>query len=322
MRLLACLAVTLLAACSPEPVIQPMPRAFVDTSWPNLPEDVRLGQVTAVDVDGAGRVFVLQRGKRAWTEPFPSEPIAEDTVYVFDGLSGELLDRWGAEQFVMPHGLSLDDEGKVWITDAAREQVYRYSPDGKLELTLGTKGVSGDDEAHFGRPTDVLAYGDRVLVADGYRNGRVAIFDREGKFLGQFGAKGDGEGQFNVPHSIALAGNAIMVADRENARIQIFDQSGRFVKQVPIPGGGHPYAAKRVGGGMLATLEGRDGDDREGATIRVWTKDWKLSRTLDAGALSGPSRGHDFAVGPGGMLYLADVEAGRIAKIDLSMEGP
>ncbi len=321
-RALACLAAILIAGCSEEPVVQPMPRAFVDTSWPQRVEGVAMGQVTAVDVDEQNRVFVLQRGDRAWAEPFPTEPIAQDTVLVFDGQSGALLDRWGAGQFVMPHGLSVDEEGKVWITDAAREQVYRYSPDGKLELTLGTRGVTGDDASHFGRPTDVLVYGDRVLVADGYRNGRVAIFDRNGSFIGQFGSEGSGKGQFAVPHSIALNGQAILVADRENARVEVFDLDGGFVKAVPMPDGGRPYAVKRVGGGMLATLEGRDGQDREGAVLRIWSKDWKLDRTLDASPMSGPSRGHDFAVGPGGAIYMADVEAGRVAKIDLSMEGP
>jgi DNA-binding beta-propeller fold protein YncE len=305
----------ILTACQQVPRAQ-VPRADIVADWPQLPAGVKLGQVSALDVDAQGRVYVLQRGRRGWVEPFPAEPIAEPTVYVFDGATGKLLDRWGANAFTMPHALSVDPEGKVWITDAGREQVFQYSADGKLELTLGTDGGSGDDKAHFGRPTDVAFDGDRVLVSDGYLNGRVAIFDRaSGRYLGQFGMRGQGEGQFAIPHAIAKQGDRLVVADRENARAQWFERSGRFAALWPMPVGGHPYSVKPLPDGGVVTLEGRDSADRGGALLRFWSRDGKLNRTLDASAIGGPSKGHDLAVAPDGTIYVADVDAGRVVKI-------
>lgn len=308
------------ASCQGAPREQGPPAAIV-ADWPQVPAGVKLGQVSAVDVDARGRVFVLQRGGRTWTEPFPKSPIAEPTVYVFDSATGKLLARWGAGMFVMPHGLSIDPEGRVWITDAGREQVYRFSANGELQLALGTDGVTGDDAAHFGRPTDIAFAGNRVLISDGYLNGRVAIFDRGGRFLGQFGTKGQGVGEFAIPHAIATEGSHVIVADRENARMQWFGLDGAFAALRAMPRGGHPYSIKPLPDGGVVTLEGRDGEDRGGAILRFWTKDGRMIRSLDAGATAGPSKGHDLAVGRDGAIYVADVDAGRVVKIALSGQG-
>lgn len=309
-----------LAGCG-APAAEQLPRARIVSGWPQLPAGVTLGQVSAVDVDGRGRVYVLQRGTRVWAEPFPGTPIAEPAVYVFEGASGRLLTRWGAGQFVMPHGLSIDPAGKVWITDAAREQVYRFSSDGRRELAIGTAGVTGADGAHFGRPTDVAFDGARVLVADGYLNSRVAVFDRGGRFLGQFGRMGPGDGPLRVPHSIALDAGSILVADRENSRIARFAGDGRPLAAWRRKGGGRPYAVKPLPDGGAVSVEGRDGADRGGVVLRVWARDGTLVRSLDASARAGPSKGHDLAVAPAGQVYVADVDAGRVVKIDLSGQG-
>jgi hypothetical protein len=70
-------------------------------------------------------------------------------VDIFDGHSGILLRRWGADLFAMPHGLTIDDHDNVWLTDVALQQVYKFSPDGQMLLTLGERGVAGADARHF-----------------------------------------------------------------------------------------------------------------------------------------------------------------------------
>lgn len=301
------------------PAREQVPRAHVVANWPGIPAAAKFGPVSAVDVDARGRVYVLHRAGREWSEPFPAEPIGEPTVFVFDGASGKLLARWGAGEFIMPHGLSIDPQGKVWITDVGREQVFRFSADGKLELTLGERGVGGNDASHFGRPTDVAFTDDEVFVSDGYTNHRVVVFDREGRFLRQWGEKGAGQAGLAIPHAIAVAQWGVFVADREHTRIQLTDFTGKVLANWQTAGAkGHPYSVARLGYSRMISIEGRDSADRSGAVLRVWRPDGTVERSFDA-ALPGDqaSLGHDIAVGVDGWGYVADVYGNRVIKIDL-----
>lgn len=316
------LASAVLAGCSmAPPAHEDAPRAPGVENWPTIPADARFGQVSAVDVDPQGRVYVLQRAGRAWSEPFPREPIAAPTVFVFDGATGKLLDRWGAGRFVMPHGLSIDPEGKVWITDAGREQVFRFSADRKEELALGERGVSGDDARHFGRPTDIAFSGNEVFVTDGYTNHRVAVFDREGRYLRQWGQQGNSGQGLAIPHAIAIGRDAAYVADRENGRLQVTDRAGALLANwKPAALKGHPYSLKVLSDGRVISIEGRDNQDRSSAMVRIWRPDGTIERSMDI-ALAGEqaSLGHDLAIGPDGMAYAADVYGNRVVKFDPGM---
>ncbi|TMM50286.1 peptidyl-alpha-hydroxyglycine alpha-amidating lyase family protein [Qipengyuania marisflavi] len=306
-----------LAACG-SGAEEDVPRAVVDAEWAQIPEGMVFGQVSAVDTDSHGHVFVLQRGTRAWAEPFPTDTIAEPTVLMF-ARNGRLLDSWGADEFVMPHGLSVDADNRVWITDVAREQVLRFSHNGAPEAAWGERGVSGDDQAHFGRPADVGFVGETVLVADGYTNHRIAAFDVAGTLLGRTGEAGSGARSLAIPHSVAAADGKIYVADRENSRIQTLSPTGDVLASWPTPG--HPYAVKPLGAGWVVSLEGRDAADRPGAIIRVWRPDGTVERSFDVSAQDGPTKGHDFAIDSDGSIYVADVDAGRIVKFELAQGG-
>lgn len=301
----------LLAACdAPLPPREVVPKLAVDTGWPTIPGGAKFGEVSAVDVDAQGNVWVLHRAGRVWEEPFPREPIAEPTVFKFSP-EGKLVAQWGAGVFVMPHGISVAPDGKVWITDVAREQVMRFSPEGTLELTLGERGVTAQDAGHFGRPADIAFLSDRVLIADGYVNTRVAEFDESGKFIKDWGT-------FKVAHAVAVDDRQIYVADRENARIQVFDHDGRLLSTWASPAGNHTYSLKPLGGGRLLAVEGRDGADRKGAILRVYAADGTIEASYDIG-LPGEdaSLGHDLALGPDGHVYVTDVPGGRVVRVTL-----
>ena len=96
---------------SPDPVtIKARPVAAhyeLAADWPQLPDSLVLGDPTGVGLDPAGYLWVFCRGPRAWTEPFPEAPIAQNTVLRLDRESGKLMGSWGAGRFIMPHGLSL-----------------------------------------------------------------------------------------------------------------------------------------------------------------------------------------------------------------------
>ncbi len=314
-RLALGLALTV-AACSGSSEPEDAPQALVNGEWAQVPDGIAWGEVSAVDTDSHGHIFVLQRAGREWAQPFPTDPIEQPVVFMF-ARNGKLLARWGAGETVMPHGLSVDDDDKVWITDVQRQQVLRFSHDGTLEMTIGTQGQSDDVPDHFGRPTDVAFGRDTVFVADGYVNSRIAVFDRDGKFLSQWGHEGSGPGGLAVPHSVAVKSGKVYVADRENRRIRIFSEGGRVLETFNTPG--YPYAVKPLGQGYFVSVEGRDAGNREGAIVRVWRPDGTIERILDAQA-EGPTKGHDLAIGADGTIYLADPEGGRVLTFELAQE--
>jgi sugar lactone lactonase YvrE len=140
--------------------------------------------------------------------------------------------------FVFPHGATVDAEGNLWVTDeqgkdGIGQQVFKFSPDGKVLMTLGKAGVASDAPGLFDQPTDVAvaANGD-IFVTEGHLQGnnRVSKFSKDGKFIRMWGKKGSGPGEFNAPHTIAIDSQGrLFVGDRSNNRIQIFDQDGKYI---------------------------------------------------------------------------------------------
>jgi DNA-binding beta-propeller fold protein YncE len=144
---------------------------------------------------------------------------------------------------VFPHGLYVDKDDNVWITDGQAdkskkkgETVMKLAPDGKVLMTLGTPGEAGEDGTHFNGPSDVVvAPNGDIFVADGHgekTNARIVKFSSDGKFIKAWGKPGAAPGEFNVPHGLAFdSAGRLFVADRANSRIQIFDQDGKFLDQ-------------------------------------------------------------------------------------------
>ena len=195
-------------------------------NWAQLPAGMKWGQVISVDGDAGGNVWVFHRGQ---------PPLLE-----FDP-SGRLLKSFGEGMFVQPHGLFIDRDGFIWVTDGRGkdgkgQQVFKFNPEGKVLMTLGTAGVAGDGPNTFNAPSDVaIAANGDIFVADGHggeTNARVVKFSKDGKFIKAWGKKGSGPGEFNIPHTIALDSQGrVFVGDRGNNRIQIFDQDGNFLEE-------------------------------------------------------------------------------------------
>ena len=161
----------------------------------------------------------------------------EPPILKFDK-SGKLLKAWGEGMFNFPHGATIDPDGNLWVTDeqggnGKGQQVFKFSPDGKVLMTLGKAGVAGDAPGLFDQPTDVAvaANGD-IFVTEGHLQGnnRISKFSKDGKFIKSWGKKGSGPGEFFAPHTIAIDSQGrLFVGDRSNNRIQIFDQDGRYL---------------------------------------------------------------------------------------------
>jgi len=113
-------------------------------------------------------------------------------------------------------------------------QVWKFSPQGKVLLTLGKAGGAAPPECCY-QPNDVItnANGD-IFVSEGHGNGTGLIlkFDKTGKFIKQIGKPGSGPGEFSIPHALAFDSRGrLFVADRGNVRLQILDQEGKFLEE-------------------------------------------------------------------------------------------
>ena len=229
-------------------MIGPNPYRTLD-NWARLPAGRVWGSTGAVDVDRDGQsIWVAERCGANTCAGSTLAPILK-----FDP-AGNVVRSFGAGMFVVPHGIYVDRDGNIWITDASDgtngtsgkgHQVFKFSPDGQVLLTLGKAGVFGDGSDTFNRPSDVLvAPNGDIFVADGHggtSNYRIVKFSRDGRFIKTWGKKGSGPGEFDFPHSLAMDSQGrLFVADLLNNRIQIFDQDGRYLtewKQFGEPGG-------------------------------------------------------------------------------------
>lgn len=223
-----------------DPIANPprndLPQPYRTTrDWGELPAGVKWAAVTAVEPAPDGTIYVVHRCVDNSCAGRMEPPILKYNA------QGQLLASWGQGMFVFPHGASVDRDGNLWVTDARGgdgkgHQVFKFSPDGKVLMTLGRAGVSGSGADLFDQPTDVVvAPNGDIFVTDSHRNGknnRVVRFTRDGTFVKEWGKKGSGPGEMSEPHTIAIDSRGrLFVGDRENNRVVIFDQDGTFLDQ-------------------------------------------------------------------------------------------
>ena len=190
--------------------------------WGNLPEGWSYKEATTVAVDSKDNVYVFHRG--------PHDPMV-----VFDS-DGNVLSTWGEGIFTSPHGVTIGPDDSVYCVDNADHTVRKFTPEGKLLMTLGTKDKPAP--AMSGKPFNKPAYlavdprnGD-LYVADGYTNASVHKFSPDGEYLSSWGQSGTDPGEFNIVHDIAIDREGwVYIADRENHRVQVFDTNGNFQTQ-------------------------------------------------------------------------------------------
>jgi len=207
-------------------------------NWAKMPMGRFWGASAGVDIDPDGKsVWAIDRcGQNSCADS------KVDPILKFDA-NGKLVKAFGGGMFVFPHGIGLDKDGNVWVTDGQAKagmgfQVIKFSPDGQVLMRLGKPGVAGSGPDTFNMPSDVLvAPNGNIFVADGHggmSNNRIVKFDKAGKYLKEWGVKGTAPGQFDIPHALAMDSQGrLFVGNRNNNRIDIFDQEGKFLVSWP-----------------------------------------------------------------------------------------
>ena len=290
----------------------------------------RTGGVWAASPD---RIFILQTGELTVLEgprmigrgparnavDHPDTRTTEHRLIAVDR-EGNLIEAWDQHNdlFVHPHSVKMSpyDPDHLWVVDGrsesgvCAEQVWKFTLDGELVMTLGEHGVPGNDESHFAGPTDLafLPNGD-FYVADGYKNGRIVKFDKDGNFLSAFGTRGREPGQFTQVHGVAVDEDGLIyTADRGNSRIQVFDPEGTLIDTWPnVP---FPMDIAVTNDGYVWVVNGITDKilkfNKQGNLLYSWGT---------FGAQPGHMWGvHRISVDSEGNLYTAEVWGGRAQK--------
>ena len=219
-----------------------------------LPNGRKWGSVSAINVDADGKH--IWAGDRCGGNSCAGSDV--DPIVKLDP-DGKVVKSFGAGLVLWPHGMFVDKQGNVWVVDGRSataaelakfpnaagkgHTVIKFSPEGKVLLTLGTPGKAGNPPEAFNEPNDVLVAPDgSIFVAEGHNAqfldqdgpnalARISKFTADGKYIKTFGSWGYGPGQFRGAHSLAMDSTGrLFVADRGNRRIQIFDQDGKFLE--------------------------------------------------------------------------------------------
>jgi DNA-binding beta-propeller fold protein YncE len=295
-------------------------RYDVVETWERLPLGYAWQEAAAVATDGHNRLFVFDRSEH------PVVVLASDGTFLYS---------WGEGQFVRPHGISIGPDGCVYCTDDSDHTVKKFTPEGKLVMTLGTSGGPSDTGATsvdyrtiqragppFHYPTNVAfsPAGD-IYVSDGYGNARVHRFSPDGKLLHSWGEPGSGPGQFHIPHGIAVdCSGTIYIADRENSRIQLFTSSGKFLDQWTDVARPCQIAFDSQGNAYVAELGFRAGMwpgttapsiDSTGGRVSIFDSNGKLQARWGGG--TNPTAPgdffapHDICIDGAGCVYVAEV---------------
>ena len=235
-------------ASYPPPNAADLPTQYTTVlNWSQLPGGRQFGATAGVAVGPDGNIWTYERcGSSTCMDNTDVNPVLE-----LDQKTGTVLKQFGKGLFVEPHGLSVDKDGNVWVTDyrgkdGKGQQAIKFSPDGEVLMRLGKAGVGGPGPDVLDAPTNVLvAPNGDIFVSQGHApsedNSRITKFDKNGKFIKVIGKKGSGPGEFIEAHSLAMdSAGRLFVADRSNNRVQILDQDGNFItewKQFGRPSG-------------------------------------------------------------------------------------
>ena len=250
-----------------------LPTFEIDRGWPKVPAQWKLGDVSSFAVDAQDRIWLLHR-PRTLLKP-EDVPKRAPAVLVFD-TAGNYVRSWGGDGagYEWPqreHGINVDSKGFVWITGnncptngianlkpVADDQILKFTQDGKFVMQIGhsnqSKGNADTTNVHRAADVQLNPRTNELIVADGYGNHRVIVFDADsGRFKrmwGAFGNKpvdddhcevvtpkefppGDGPSNFSIVHAVRLSKDGtVYVADRENRRVQSFTTDGKFLKQI------------------------------------------------------------------------------------------
>ncbi len=317
------------------------------------------GSQAAVFAESPDRIWIAQRGEiplpegnepgTPWAQVSPSPGSAtgprlpvqryHHVIFVVDR-TGKMIQSWPQHNKLFdqptaplkprgPHKIKMsphDPDKHVWVVDDNLHQIFKFTYDGELVMTLGEMGVEGRGPNTFARPTDIAWLPDGTFfISDGYHGKRVAKFGADGTFIKDWGVEpadpdNPGPNEFNTVHSVAVSKDRkVYAADRGHQRIQVFDEEGNFLDMISLREDHWPTGVRSQPYYHLIT------DDQsiwvgDGATQRILKYDLAgnfLYGWGQPGGQPGQFWGpHQISVDQEGNVFVAEVQNGRIQRFE------
>lgn len=306
----------------------PKPREV--KNWPH--STLNVGQITAVAINADGNPVIFHRADRVWDEGTfnnsdhyqnsPDGPIKEDTIITLDARTGVILEGHGANQFYMPHGMTIDRHGNVWVTDVALHQVFKFkSNSGYPAMTMGRRFQPGSLPNHFCKPTAVaIASTGEIFIADGYCNNRILKFNAAGRILRVIPQPPEFL-SLQVPHGLTLLEHLdlLCIADRENMRVvcpraglRTSRGEGTPAATIQEPDFGRVFDVAAYGDYVYAI----NGPTSPMIPVRGFTIDPRSEQIIDHwGHFENP---HSLTFSPNGSaMYVAEIGPNKLTKFEL-----
>lgn len=297
-----------------------------------------IGDGSGVDFDSEGNVYFLHRAGYGFSN---DKLINKDVVNIYSK-DYKSIGSWGANIFKSPHGITIDNEDNVWVTDIMQNKVFKFDKRGillkeygdeypfYLEACLRVRNKLKNlpcfqSKQTFARPTDVEVFSDgSFVVADGYRNSRIARFTPNGELKWEVSGIGNHIGELYLPHDLAMdsSGN-LYVADRKNSRVQIFSSDGVWLDSWEQPEIGRPYGLDVSYDNFLYLVDAGDSYEIPNGVQRSQLVKLTLDGDIvDRYSSFGNSIGemdlpHDVAVSNSGHIIVAEINNQRLQIFEL-----
>ncbi len=149
----------------------------------------------------------------------PALAFNRETRYVEAGGFSGVFD--GNMIFSGPVSVLPNPDGTAWVLAYGSNELLLLDING-LVISRITGPLNG-----FDRPVCIVRLADKSLLVSESAGDRLALLDRNGRFVRYYGARGRGEGQFLGPQHIAQdARQNIYVTDYGNSRVVVLDKDG------------------------------------------------------------------------------------------------
>jgi DNA-binding beta-propeller fold protein YncE len=193
-----------------EPMRQPTDIAIAPDGMKYV-ADRRVGRIFVFDaedrhVSTLGKRGLIPAGVAVHGDELYVPDFETQSILVLDRHKGNTLRSVGEAgggpgQFIRPLGVDIDREGNIYVTDAIRGRLQKFSADGEL---IFIQGDISDAPGDFVRPKHVAVDRDDIVYVVDAAFQNVQMFTADAQLLMYFGSPGSHLGSMSLPAGVTV----------------------------------------------------------------------------------------------------------------------